>query len=152
MKRTPLQRKTPLRRKTRLRAKGKGSYARRPRDTAYMLRVKRLPCMVRVWIAILQKVEVGWETMPWPANVPRPFILPPVMTPCCGVVQADHMGDHAGFRKGPDNQCVPMCEQHHRDRTDYTGPFKGWRGFEMKEWRNWAVRRTQIELCLVEGM
>lgn len=90
MKRTPLKRKS-----TRVRMRGpkpkkqKTSYARRERDTPYMLWVKTLPCL----FVNAQDHEA----------VQR----------CHGPIHAHHAGEHGLGQKPPDDTCVPLCEHHH---------------------------------------
>lgn len=137
MKRSsPLRRKTPLRRVSK-----KNSYRRRERDLEFMAKVRKLPCIVRTWLAIL-----NGGTEPVTADTAREWILPPKITPCTGRVQADHLGERAYGTKAHDNTCAPMCRNHHAERTDYTGPFKGWTAEDMRAWCDWAIRRTRIEI------
>ena len=125
MKRTPLKRKTPLRRKTWMKRSAKSSsYARRPRDLNYMRLVRRLPCAA--------------------ANALYFTNMTP--TPCEGRVQADHAGDRVFGQKSADDECIPMCNKHHRERTNYFGMFAGWSGTQMKVWRLMVVSKTQRQV------
>lgn len=69
-------------------------YRDRPRDFAFMMFVKTLPCMWR---------DLGG---------------------CAGPIEADHAGRRGLGQKAPDNTCVPACQHHHRQRTDHSGPFR----------------------------
>ncbi len=120
MKRTPLLRRLPLRaRKPMRRGRSRSRYAARDRETDYMLAVKQLPCM-------------------WPALIP---------TICDGVVEADHAGRRALSHKADDRTCVPACTKHHRQRTDFSGPFRDWTREQMREALAAAIERTQRALA-----
>src|SRR4051812_40559530 len=94
-----LAQRTPLRRKTRLRQKrATPRRSGRVRDRDYLLAVKTLPCM--------------FATAAWGP-------------PCKGPIEADHAGQRPFGRKCNDDEAVPLCQKHHRERTDYTGPFAG---------------------------
>lgn len=160
MKRTPLKRKTPLRRgkstlrrKTRLRARSKtNSYRKRERDIAYMLTVKRLPCAVRAWVDALLLARLHPRTTLEPAlqDLFEPFddlFGLPTPTKCWGRVQADHAGARGLGVKCPDDQCTPLCELHHRERTEYKGTFRWFTAVEMRAWNDWAIARTQAEVA-----
>ena len=62
---------------------------------------------------------------------------------CWGRVQADHAGSRPYGQKAPDDTCIPLCTKHHRDRTDYTGYFKGWRGAQMRAWCDLRIYNYQ---------
>ena len=115
MKRTPLKRKTPLRRKTWMRARGKTSYARRPRDLVFMRWARRQPCAAR---------ELGG---------------------CSGHVQADHAGHRGLGQKAVDRSCIALCETHHLQRATFSGPFKSWNQAQMREWLADQVRAATRE-------
>jgi hypothetical protein len=121
----PLARKKPMRRGKPLRSKGKGKYARRERDLAYMKLVKTLPCAVSA-------TPTRWTR-----------IAPALCTLCTGEVQADHAGSRAMGRKCPDDETIPLCRKHHRERTDLRGAFKGWDRIEMRRWCDYVIRITQ---------
>jgi hypothetical protein len=139
-----LKRGKPLKRKTWMRSRSKtNSYRKRPRDLDFMMKVRKLPCIVRTWLAILNynpndEAEMVGRVSPW--------ILPPNITPCTGRVQADHLGRRALGRKADDDTCAPMCQNHHQERTDYGGIFKGFKAEDMRDWCDWAIRRTKIEV------
>jgi len=65
--------------------KPRSKYKSRPRHTAYMLWVKRQPCLMRgVWGR------------------------------CEGRVEADHAGRRGAGRKAHDSTCIPLCKLHHQ--------------------------------------
>lgn len=117
MKRTPLNRYAPLRRATWMRARSTTKkYRRRERKLDFMAYVLWLPCELR-------NVHGAGR--------------------CCGRVQADHAGLRSFGQKADDDTCIPLCEKHHRDRTDYTGYFKNWRGVRMRAWCDRVIHVTQ---------
>lgn len=122
MKRTRLERRTELKRKTRMKQR-RGSRRRSSRvyDTAYMLRVKTLPCCA-----------------------PRT----PTATQCYGVVEAAHAGKKvAAFRKCDDNLTIPLCQKHHTESDHFHGTFKTWDGGMMRSWLDEMIRQTQDRLA-----
>lgn len=125
MKRSkPLRVNKPLRRLKRLSTRSKtNSYRKRVRDFEFMRWVKRQPCFVRV--------------------------LPPLAgdlgTPCCGRVEADHMGARGFGQKADDKTCVPMCHRHHSERTTHRGTFWPLTQPELRAWRARAIEHTQAE-------
>lgn len=100
----------------------RSAYARRPRDRAFMMFVRKLPCAVRV-------------------EPPDPLRL----TPCTGRVEADHMGDRAVGQKADDTTCVPMCATHHVQRTTHWGCFRNLDREQLRGWRARQIARTQAE-------
>jgi len=65
--------------------KPRSKYKARPRDTDYMLWVKRQPCLMRgIWGS------------------------------CQGRVEADHAGRRGTGRKAHDSTCIPLCRRHHQ--------------------------------------
>jgi hypothetical protein len=122
--------KQPMKRKTPLRAWGQTSYRRRERDFEYMKRVHRLSCAVRKW--------------PW--SVISEGDAPMLRTLCGGRIEADHAGVRAKGRKAADNTCIPMCRNHHGERTDYRGAFKNWKGPQMRTWCDYAIKMTTAEV------
>ena len=115
MKRTPLKRTHELARTRMKPGKRKGKYARRERDWDYMGWVKTLPCLL-------------------------------ARTECSGTIEADHTGmDSPMGQKAPDDTCVPLCSRHHRDRHDGLGFFRGQTREVRREWRLWAIDKTQAE-------
>jgi hypothetical protein len=119
-----------IRRKT-LRASRRSSYARRERDTERMLFIKRLPCIVRTIPPYLFSVGA--------------HLAATQATRCCGVVEADHAGQRALGRKADDDTCIPLCEQHHRERTDHSGTFKHLTRDELRNWRALAIQNARGE-------
>lgn len=130
MKRTPLIRRTPmkrgtstlLRRSSKPRAQRKRTtYATRERNFDHMLWVKTLACVAR--------------DMP---------------TPCGGVIEADHAGERGMSQKCPDEETIPICTNHHRERTDFSGSFKAWDKAQMREWLLACLKHTQ-ELAIARS-
>lgn len=37
-------------------------------------------------------------------------------------------------QKADDRTCIPLCSKHHRERTDFSGLFKGWNQERMRGW------------------
>lgn len=101
------------------RGRRRSRYARRDRDLEYMLLVKSLPCAVLTCAPDASRV-----------------------TPCNGAIEADHMGPRGLGQKASDRTCVPMCEQHHRERTDHCGAFRNLSQAEVRSWRAGALERT----------
>ena len=66
--------------------------------------------------------------------------------------EADHQGEHPYGRKADDDTAVPMCEYHHRLRTDGFLPDESIKGYkragkaEMRKWCDEAIAATQAEL------
>lgn len=106
-----------------IKARPRSTYRKRQRDTPRMLFVKTMICSV---IAI-----------------PPPWISVWEITPCSGVIEADHMGARGVGRKAPDDTCAPLCTGHHRERTDHTGTFKHVTKAEEREWREVAIERAR---------
>lgn len=122
-RRTPLGRGKPLRRKTWMRQRrATPRRSERERDPEFMRWVRRQPCSVRV-------------------DPPDPNRL----TPCCGRVEADHMGDRAVGRKASDDTCAPMCSTHHVQRSSHHGSFYELDQEELREWRARQIQRTQTD-------
>lgn len=92
--------------------------ASRVHDTAYLLAVKRLPCMA-----------------------------PGAPDGCRGGVEADHTGSRGIGRKADDDTCIPLCAGHHADRGAFRGPFRGADRAWMRLWIDQAVRRVRAELA-----
>lgn len=124
VKRTALKRKTPLRRKTWMkRSSRRNSYARRPRDVAFMLWVKTQRCLL-----------AGQ-----PGHV------------CEGVVEADHAGDigvRALGRKADDRTCLPLCQLAHAERQRWRGFFEGW---DVPRMRSWTEAASAMLVRLYES-
>ena len=96
-----------------MRRRGKTSYARRERNWDFMGWVKLQPCFL---------AHHGG---------------------CGGTIEADHCGDRGLGQKATDETCVPLCTTHHRQRTDMRGLFTDFTAAEMRDWRYWAIARTQ---------
>lgn len=121
MKRTPLVRRKTIRRSSMRPGSKRSRYARRPRDTAYMMFAKSLLCAVEE---------------EWPCFPARPSL-------CSGVIEADHAGERGLGRKADDRTCIPMCTGHHRERHDHAGTFRHLTRDEARSWRERAIARTQ---------
>ena len=95
------------------RGKHKTKYARRDRDWQYMEWIKRQRCCV-----------------------PESF---PDATPCSGgpldFVEADHSVNAGLSNKGADRATIPLCNGHHRERTDHVGTFANVPLDIEREWR-----------------
>lgn len=96
-----------------------------------MRTVKKLACIVRA---------------AWRDHFVEMLMQGAVATPCGGRVQADHMGERAFGKKADDTTCVPICRNHHGERTDYRGVFKNWTKVEMRQFCDWAINWTRCEL------
>jgi hypothetical protein len=113
---TPLKRKTPLRRRKPMRrGRFKTSYARRPRDLAFLRWARHQPCAARE------------------------------LSTCTGHVQADHAGRRGMAQKSADNESFGLCSLHHAQRTAFAGPFKTWNKAQMREWLADQVRAATRE-------
>lgn len=113
LRRAPLRRSGSLRRRSRLRARRKTSYRRRERNLEHLRFVRRQPCAAK-----------GLGT-------------------CAGRVNADHAGRRGLGQKCDDTETIPLCELHHRQRTDFTGPFRNWDQNTMRAWLAEQVEKTQ---------
>jgi hypothetical protein len=126
MKRTPLKREKHLRRETPLRARrAKADGPRRServRDVDYMLLVKTMPCCAR---GIAGHV-------------------------CSGRVEADHAGLRPTGRKADDRTVIPLCQQGHLERTNFSGPFRSWDRARMRAWLDEQIAKTQRFRELIE--
>jgi hypothetical protein len=121
LKRSPLKRGKPLcRSSSRPRRTGakrpRSKYATRERAHDYMLWVKTLPCAAR-----------GLK------GAGR----------CSAVVEADHAGWRALGRKCSDDETIPLCSEHHLQRTEHSGVFRGWSRERMREWLDVQIQATQ---------
>ena len=57
---------------------------------------------------------------------------------CEGAIQAHHAGTNRGMsQKAEDRTCIPLCDRHHREWHDASGPFRPW---DREERRSWALR------------
>lgn len=132
----PLLRRAPLRRSRFMRSARKSKYRRRERDFPRMLWTKKQPCMVRE----LPPHDFAATAMS-KLLFARDIVL--TATPCCGPVEADHMGERGIGQKASDDTVVPMCQRHHRERHDHTGCFRPLNKQELRAWRAGAIARNQ---------
>lgn len=65
------------------------------------------------------------------------------LSPCYGPIEADHQGWRPFGRKADDVTAVPLCLLHHRQRTDFSGPFRAWSREDMRIWLRANVEETQ---------
>lgn len=65
---------------------------------------------------------------------------------CFGPIEADHAGPRPCGRKCSDDQTIPLCSLHHRNRTDATGPFKGWDRWKMRSWCTERIAETRTQV------
>lgn len=103
----------------------RSAYADRPRDTDRMLWVKTQPCAVRAF--------------------PRAWMR---ATPCGGYGEADHAGRRGLGQKAGDDTCIPLCSQHHRERTDHHGAFFEADREQLREWLQHVILATQTAWIL----
>jgi hypothetical protein len=96
--------------------KRRSKYARRARDRVYMDRVRSMPCIAG---------SIGG---------------------CFGRMEAHHAGLRHVNAIADDSTCVPLCQQHHRQFTDHTGPFKTWTRDERRAWQDEAITETRAVL------
>ena len=126
MKRTGLQRRSVLKRtaalKRQIRLPRRRDLPRRGarvRDPAYLAQVRTLPC----WFGVTHD---GHR--------------------CDGRMEADHAGYRGLGAKSNDDEAIPLCLLHHRQRTDFSGPFKGWDQGRMRGWLNDGITWTRGSL------
>ena len=143
MKRSRLTRKSPIKRKAILQSKrftlrrlvvdlaalaprhprpSRTSYARRDRYFGYMGWIATLPCLL----------SGAW---PCVSTVQR--------TPCGGRVEVDHAGDRGLGQRSRDSETIPLCTNHHGQRTDLRGAFVYFDKMMMKSFRKGAIRAVQ---------
>jgi len=111
----------PLARYTRLKAKGKTSHASRPRDTEYMGKVAKLPCVVRDLLGTLMNDRA-----------------------CEGRITVDHA--FGRYLKDADRMTIPLCEKHHREKTGQVGGggfMAGWSVARRRGWLSIAIAVTR---------
>ena len=87
------------------------AYSDRPRDLAYLGWVRQQPCLLR---------HLG---------------------DCDGTVEADHAGERPYGQKCGDDQALPLCRKHHRDRTDSRGFFRAPDRVARRLRRQWLDRQ-----------
>jgi len=95
----------------------------RVRDEAYLRFVRSLPCLF------------GWSEFAWTGEGKN----------CRGVTEADHAGPRPVGRKADDDSAIPLCTEHHRQRTDYRGVFAEHTAATMRWWCDEAIARTRAE-------
>ncbi len=108
-------------------------YRNRERAWPYMGFVKSLACCasVNVLAEMTLAAERRGESTPlwWAGAVAW-------HTPCAGDIEADHAGRRGIGQKASDATCIPLCRQHHRERTDHTG---AWRGMNQAQARAFLI-------------
>lgn len=62
---------------------------------------------------------------------------------CEGPIEADHMGVRPMGRKADDATAAPLCMLAHRQRTDFSGPFRSWDRAKMRGWLDAAIAHHQ---------
>ena len=146
---TPLQRtaalrsKSTLSRKTRLSPRSKtNSHALRPRGKSFMAWVSRQPCMVQFALARLHYAALG--------TLVAPDGLLPECAHCAGRIHVDHAGNRFTQGNGTrahDRTCIPLCEKHHVQRTNWAGtPGQAgvFYGFSLEALRRWCDEAIRI--------
>lgn len=111
--------------------KGNTKYSQRERNFEFMGWVKQQPCVVTVIGPLQYSIENSYG------------IKQRVETPCFGLVEADHQGARGLSHKADDTTCVPMCRDHHNERTDHRGSFRPLTRDEARLWRAAAIEHTQ---------
>lgn len=131
-----MQRRAQLVRKTPLRPVGNTKYRRRQRQIGHMLLVKKLPCAVR------------WFTRESYSYVVQNMHCQIAATPCCGRVEADHVGKRTwGWnRKCADTETISLCQKHHHERTNVIRTFKNWNRDAMRAFCEIALEATRHEI------
>ena len=89
------------------------AYRKRARDIAHMMAVKGLRCVAAH------------------------------LSECSGPIEADHAGRRPLGRKADDDTCIPLCQLHHRQRTDFSGVFRSWNQKMMREFLEAAIKSTR---------
>ena len=62
---------------------------------------------------------------------------------CWGPVEADHAGPRPVGRKADDRTAVPLCRQHHHQRTNACGWFRDLTPEQRRVWCERAIEQTQ---------
>lgn len=133
-------RSTPLRRTPMRRKRGTTSYSRRERNFDFMTWIRAQPCI----LLELNPIAFIRRTLPLGSAAKLIHTISCNRTTiCAGSVEADHQGAHGLGQKADDFTCVPMCQQHHRERTDHSGIFRPLTRDEVRAWRAVAIERTQ---------
>lgn len=89
-----------------------------------------------------------WDYMAWVKTQP---CCAADISPCSGPIEADHMGRRGLSRKADDRTCAPLCQLHHRQRTDHSGPFRDWDRDRMRSWLAEQVHLTQARWMRQQG-
>lgn len=138
VKNTGLRRKTPLKRSPMRRRPGSTKHARRERDLEYMGAVAKMPCLIALEACNALIVD---DTGGCPADVVRRMPVAAWSDSCLGPVQVDHAGERIG-RRAPDDTSIPLCMEHHRQRTENSGYFA-----KMSKADRWAWRCVMIRIA-----
>lgn len=105
------------------------SYRRRERDAEYMRDVKALRCYL---------ADIDGSV-------------------CWGAIEADHAGDRGYGRKSADEDCIPLCTRHHRQRTEparHPGCYFDRHrivGSRMRAWRMRAIEQTRLAVAALRA-
>lgn len=113
------------------------------RDREYLLAVKQLPCCLMREVRVFANVALWSEARR--ARLLEQYLNVAFST-CEGAVEADHAGERPFGRKADDDTAIPLCRKHHRERTDYTGAFRGYTAVSMRLWCDWAISLTRALL------
>jgi hypothetical protein len=62
---------------------------------------------------------------------------------CSGGIEADHMGARPMGRRADDSTCAPICSLGHRQRTDFSGPFRSFDQAQMRAFLAESIRATR---------
>lgn len=73
------------------------------------------------------------------------------VTPCEGVIEADHAGRRGISQKAADNTSIPICTGHHRERGDFAGTFRNFSQANMRVFLLRAIDHTH-DLALAAGI
>lgn len=124
-RRGPLPRSASLERTTWMRRKrAKPRRNERERDLEYLADVH----LVRCWAA---------ESVPGHR--------------CQGDIEADHAGARAMGRKADDLSCIALCSFAHRQRTDFSGPFRAYDQPRMRVWLAEGIAYTQSAVAVIRS-
>jgi hypothetical protein len=95
----------------------------RKRDPEFLALVHRLPCCARL--------VAGHR--------------------CEGPIEADHAGERPLGRKADDDTTIPLCMLGHRERTDFSGPFRSWDRAAMRAWLDASIEATRTSVALMRA-
>lgn len=110
-----MKRGGPLKRRRAKSNRARSKYRQRVRFTPWMMAVKKLPCAARLIAGHV----------------------------CDGETEADHAGPRGVGQKAHDATTIPMCMLGHRQRTDFSGPFRSWTHGQMHNFLVGRVLNTQ---------